>query len=407
MSKNVLDFIRENWDNTVRVNTADEGNRIGLPKPYTVPCVSGLFQELYYWDTYFTNVGLLLSDRADLAINNAENVAAMIHRFGKMPNGTRTHFLNRSQPPFFSQMVRDIYDTVGDAAWLGEMYGALEKEYAFWQNERQTAQGLNRYTGDLNTPADYELYCRELCDRFGYDWPAEEATQREYAACMVSFCESGWDCNSRFGLEAHRFAPVELNALLYGLETNMAHFAVVLENGEEALWNDRAAARRALMNEKTWDAERGMFCDLRLDTGRKSDFVSAAAFYPLFFGLCTAEQAADTVRLLPRLENRYGVACCEAREDLLELQWDHPHGWACLQYMTLCGLLRYGYREDALRIARKYVEVVDRNFETTGCLWEKYDTLSGTVSVTKEYESPQMMGWSAGVYLYCSQLIEE
>ena len=110
MNTKVKAFILENWNKTVRTNTADEGSLIGLPEPYTVPCISGTFQEMYYWDTYFTNIGLILSDEVKQAVNNVENVAYLIEKYGKMPNGNSTGFLNRSQPPFFSQMVREIFE---------------------------------------------------------------------------------------------------------------------------------------------------------------------------------------------------------------------------------------------------------------------------------------------------------
>ena len=102
-------FIRENWKDSIRINTKDEGEHVGLPFPYTCPCAGGMFQEMYYWDTYFTNVGLILSDMTEQAKNNCRNIAYMIDRFGFMPNGNRTYYLGNSQPPFFSRMVYDIY----------------------------------------------------------------------------------------------------------------------------------------------------------------------------------------------------------------------------------------------------------------------------------------------------------
>ena len=165
-----------------------------------------------------------------------------------------------------------------------------------------------------------------------------------------------------------------------------------------------ADARKALMNKVMWDEKAGMFCDHNYIKDTKSPFVSVAQFYPLFTGLATKEQAAKTVKLLPKLEHHYGVAGCQS-DGLLDFQWDYPHGWACHQYIMVNALLGYGYREEALRIARKYVSVVDKVFAETGALWEKYDVVKGEVSVTKEYESPKMLGWSAGVYLFCRNLI--
>lgn len=74
--------------------------------------------------------------------------------------------------------------------------------------------------------------------------------------------------------------------------------------------------------------------------------------------------------------------------------------------MVIKGLLNYGYKKDAHRIAKKYAELVEKNYEKTGNLWEKYDVVTGGVSTATEYETPTMMGWSAGVYLYVKNLLE-
>ena len=120
-------FIKNSWDKCIRYQPEDDGTLIGLPKPYTVPCIEERFQEMYYWDTYFTNLGLLCSNRVEQAKNNAENMSFLIHKYGFMPNGNRTWYLTRSQPPFFSKTVRDIFDITNDKDWLNEMYPALIK----------------------------------------------------------------------------------------------------------------------------------------------------------------------------------------------------------------------------------------------------------------------------------------
>ena len=111
---NVREYIGSNWDNTTRFFTEDNDTLIGLPYPYTVPCCEGTFQEMYYWDVYFTNVGLIKSGRLSQAKNNADNMCYLINKFGFMPNGNRTYYLSRSQPPFLSQMVRCIYEKTED-----------------------------------------------------------------------------------------------------------------------------------------------------------------------------------------------------------------------------------------------------------------------------------------------------
>ena len=403
---NVKEYIEANWDNTTRVVTEDKDTLIGLPYPYTVPCCEGAFQEMYYWDVYFTNVGLIKSGRLAQAKNNVDNMCCLINKYGFMPNGNRTYYLSRSQPPFLSQMVRCIYEKTGDIQWLGECYKALEKEYDFWENERQTPCGLNRYYGKFSREELMD-FSSLLCRRFNIEKPDDESTAQSYGKAMYSFAESGWDCNSRMGLDCYNYAWADLNALLFGVETDMAYFSLELKNDCEASWQHKAENRREKMTRLLWNDKSGGFYDYNFIDGKQSDVISVAQFYSMFSGLCTEEQAQRTVSLLPELEAEFGVACCQKREDLFSLQWDYPNGWACLQYIVVHGLLRYGYREDALRIAQKYKSLVERVFEETGNLWEKYDVTTGEVSRNKEYKTPAMMGWTAGVYVDFCSLLEE
>ena len=399
----IVDFIMHNWDATLRYHPQDEESLVGLPRPYTVPSIQGKFQELYYWDTYFTNVGLILSGKAEYAKDNAENIAFMIERYGYMPNAGRKSFLTRSQPPFFTQMVREVYQVIPDKGWLKKMYHAATREYEFWQRDRQTSCGLNRYYGLLEEE-DIEPRVRSFERRFRMECPADAKTRWEIAEAGITLCESGWDCNSRFGLRPHEFAWIDLNCLLYGMEKNLAYFASELELDSD--WEEKAGQRRRLLNELCWNEKLGMFADYDVVNGRTSDFVSDASFYAMFTEVCTEEQAAETVKLLEKLEQKYGVAACEKRVDLMDLQWDYPIGWAPLHYIIIEGLMKYGYRAEALRIATKYCDLVERNYEKTGNIWEKYNTVTGEVANTKENGlAATMMGWSAGIYLYAKKLI--
>jgi alpha,alpha-trehalase len=148
----VRDYISKNWLGTVENNPIDIGNLYGLPKPYNVPTVHGenLFKELYYWDTYFTNIGLIHDNLLEQAKNNVDDILFMVNRFGKMLNGSNKTYLNRSQPPYLSMMVADIYDKTHDKVWLKNSVATLEKEYQFWMKERLTNCGLNRYSSSAS-----------------------------------------------------------------------------------------------------------------------------------------------------------------------------------------------------------------------------------------------------------------
>lgn len=405
MNNSLKEFILENWDRTIRENKEDVGNLLGLPYPYTVPCIESTFQEMYYWDTYFTNIGLILSNKIEQAINNIENMVFLIEKYGKMPNGTRTFYLNHSQPPFFTQMVREVFDITGNLEWLVRIYPTAEKEYRFWQDCRITSSGLNRYYCDDDSCFD-EGAARCLTERCLLTMPEDEVTMLEYAKAFMSFAESGWDCSSRFGLAAHKYNPVCLNALLYGMENNLAYFSEKLGNGKSGEWLSAAEKRKELMNKLMWDAQNGGFYDYNFENGKLSNIFSAAAFFPMTFKMATSEQAAETVKQLSRIEAAFGITGCENKESVMKLQWDYPNGWACLHYMVIKGLINYGYEAEAKRIADKYSALVEDVFEKTGNLWEKYDVVNGSVSTAKEYETPTMMGWSAGVYMYVCSLIE-
>lgn len=406
MNASVKKFIIENWDKTIRTNTEDNGSLLGVPKPYTVPCIENDFQEMYYWDTYFTNVGLLLSGRIEQAINNVENMAYMIEKYGKMLNGTRTGFLNRSQPPFFTQMIREIFEVTDDLEWLREIYPSAEKEYTFWQTRRMTQSGLNRYYCDDEAAFNLNM-AKYFVNRCHLELPEDEEEIVEYAKCFMSFAESGWDCNSRLGVRAHKFNPVCLNSLLYGMEENLAFFSEKLDNGKADDWHSASEKRKALMNKLMWDSENRAFYDYDFENCTLSSIFSVASFYPMTFKMATDGQAEATVKQLPKLEAAFGIVCCENKESVMNLQWDYPNGWACLHYMVIKGLLNYGYEAEAKRIAAKYTALVEDVFEKTGNLWEKYDVINGAVSTAKEYDTPTMMGWSAGVYLYTRGLNEK
>ncbi len=100
-----------------------------LPEPYVVP--GGRFRELYYWDSYFTMLGLAQSGRQDLVQDMISDFGWLIDRYGHIPNGTRTYYLGRSQPPFFFEMVALLQPQDPAAAWARYL-PQLRREYAYW-----------------------------------------------------------------------------------------------------------------------------------------------------------------------------------------------------------------------------------------------------------------------------------
>ncbi len=387
------EYIDSNWSECVRVNRENKDTLIGLPYPYSIPAV-GHFEELYYWDTYFLNLGLKCSGHFEQMKSNVDNMLYLVENYGFMPNGNRTYHLKKSQPPFLSEMVREVYVHYKDRCWLRGAYLTLKKEYDFWQTKRMTQIGLAQYSEACSVD-EIERLAQGYVERLQF-YPDRDskALAREYRTC----CESGWDLNPRWEFQGESFAHLDLNALLFQMENNMAYFSEVLSNDEADIWKKRAQKRNALMQRYMVD-DRGIYWDYNFNDDVLGKVYSVAAYYPMYVGLATQEQAQAAVDMLSRLEETFGVVTCERNSIRGNFQWNYPNGWACLQYIIVIALDQYGFYEEARRIAQKYIHLVEQVYEETGNLWEKYNVVEGNSNVITEEKMPPMMGWTAGVYL--------
>lgn len=418
----VLEFIVSSWPETVRSNTADEGARFGLPYPYTVPSISGAFQEMYYWDTFFTDEGLILDGFVEQARNNVEDMLHIVERFGKMLNGSATWFLNRSQPPYLSMMIRSVYEATGDRDWLARVLPGLKKEYDFWMTSRVSPCGLNSY-GNEATDEEKLEFIGLLKGRFGSCFDTGGLSRDELlriGSHYIAEAESGWDFTPRFEGRCEDFCPVDLNSNLYLYEMNFSFFASELGDGVSARrWEKVAARRNRLMHKFMRDGKSGLFFDYDHVNGRRSGVLSAAVFSLLFSGAADRRDAAAIAGTLCagsqpirsssdasfRLEYPHGISACAYGDYPCHYQWSYPNGWAPLQYLAVKGLLRYGYDADARRIAVKYLDTVVSTFAETGNLWEKYNAVEGNINVRNEYDMPTMLGWTAGTFRVLSELL--
>ena len=357
----VRDFIRTSWDASVQYNPADSQTLIGLPRPYTVPSVSQTFQELYYWDTYFTNEGLVRDGRLDLAKNNTEDMLYLVDRYGYMPNGSRTWYLNRSQPPFLCMMVDRIFEQTEDTNWLAGAFTTLQKEYDFWMTQRITPVGLNRYSSSASDELKQE------------------------------FVTTG---GQRLNTDFRNRGLSDTEILRLG------------DSKAAGTWKARAEKRRGLINRYCL-GEDGVYYDYDFVNGRRSTVVSGAVFSLLYAGIPDAEQARILVKkALGRLEFEYGIAVCEDEPYDYDYQWSYPNTWPPVVYLAIRGLDAYGYRQDARRIAGKYAAMVVKTFGETHNLWEKYNVREGNINVSNEYDMPTMLGWSAGTFIYASDYLD-
>jgi alpha,alpha-trehalase len=388
-----------------------------LPHRYVVP--GGRFREAYYWDSYFTMLGLEASGRHDLVLEMIDNFAWLIDTYGHVPNGNRTYYLSRSQPPFFAAMVALAAQRDGEQLY-GKYLPQLQREYQFWMEGAATvargaayrrvvklAQGtvLNRYWDDRAVPRD-EAWREDEATARAARRPANEVYRNLRAAA-----ESGWDFSSRWLADGKTlatirtvdFLPVDLNSLMYQLEISLARgYAAKGDTVSSSRLRAAADRRAADLRRIFWNEKRRAFTDYVWTERRVSDAVTAAGLYPLFFELADRAQAApiaNATRLV--LLRPEGVVPTAARSGQ---QWDAPNGWAPLQWIAIQGFARYGEEDLAKAIADGWVRDNVAEFTRSGKLVEKYDVTGDAGARGGEYPNQDGFGWTNGVLRALLQL---
>ena len=396
---------------------------IPLPFPYVVP--GGRFREVYYWDSYFTMLGLVQSKRTDLVKSMLDNFAHLITTVGHIPNGNRVYYLGRSQPPFFAAMV-GLYAEATDSTKALAYLDAMQQEYAFWMEGASAvkpgtahrrvvrlADGtlLNRYFDDIAAPRP-ESYREDF--RLAEKLPAA-AQQRLYTNIRAA-AESGWDFSSRWmrdakdlrTLETIELAPVDLTSLLYHAERTIAALLTRRNAAGDAAASAKvsaaADARRTAIQKHAYDAKDGYFYDVRWRTGvaeRTRPTMAAAA--PLYFRVATAEQGrAVAARLEKDFLRPGGFVTTLVKSGQ---QWDLPNGWPPLQWLGIEGVRRYGRSDIADKTRARWLALNGRTYATTGKMTEKYDVTDlKRPAGGGEYPTQDGFGWSNGVALALSAM---
>ncbi len=393
---NVIDYIKKNWHRSIYLDEPGTGfGGVDLPFEYTSPCIKGEghFYFFFYWDTYFTNVGLLRHGLCDTAKNNIKNMFYLIDRQGYMPNHVGIH--NRSQPPYLCQMVKEYVAATGDHAFRQQALPYLRHEYNWWITARHTPTGLQRHGHHDTAEGCREFYGIQRIIALGHSVDASDECKSRVGGQFMAEAESGWDFCQRFDARCLDYNAVDLNGLLYSYETYLAEADAVNAAG---YWQDRAAKRKEWVNTYLWSDEKGWFFDYDFVNHRHSQVYSLAAMLPLFTGLASAEQVAKMVGNLHVLERDHGIAVANELEGCTDYQWSYPNMWAPMVYLTVEGLRRYGYESEAKRIAQKFVDTSLSLFAETGRLWEKTNAETGGLAAG-EYAAAPMLGWSAGVFV--------
>lgn len=385
-----------------------------LPHDYVVP--GGRFGELYYWDSYFTMLGFHphgCEPCAHLLRAMADNFAHLIDTFGHVPNGNRTYYLGRSQPPVFCLMVA-LFEQTGIKPAV-EYLPQLRKEYAFWMDGgRELSPGearrrcvrmpsgtlLNRYWDDRDSPRE-ESFAEDVLTARRSSRPAHEVYRDLRAGA-----ESGWDFSSRWlsdpaeiaSIRTTKIIPVDLNCLLYKLEWEIARLSDAkgdCETGAE--FREKADKRREAIDRYCWNPQEGAFFDYDWQQDQQRQNLTAATVTPLFVQLATREQGqhiAATIR--DRLLAPGGISTTQVSDS--GQQWDRPNGWAPMQWMAVEGLKHYGQTDLAVTIARRWLRIVAELYELESKLVEKY-VLRPTAEHASggEYPLQDGFGWTNGI----------
>ncbi len=424
-TKNMYEHIHSIWPKLKRGPDAvlPYSSRIALPKSYIVP--GGRFQEIYYWDSYFTLEGLLVDGQKELARNMVDNFAHLIDSIGFIPNGTRDYYLTRSQPPFYTLMVDALAQE--DQEMLLHYFPTIRKEYEFWMEDEaevtasfqaqkrvlRTANGafVNRYWDSGKTPRP-ESYKEDYL--LAQDLGSPEEKERLYIN-LRSGAASGWDFSSRWYAKEGDFAStgtadiaaIDLNCLLYFMESKIAEgYGLQGDDENAALFMNKAEKRKEAIQLLFWNEELAFFMDFDFKARQTTDELTLAGVFPLFFELATPEQAeAIKTRVMDDFLKDGGLVTTLKHSGQ---QWDAPNGWAPLQWIAVKGLLHYGYVSEAEIIMERWLALNERVYRNTGKMMEKYNVEDvSLLSGGGEYETQDGFGWTNGVALGFKALLSE
>ncbi|MEM6726501.1 MAG: trehalase family glycosidase [Bacteroidota bacterium] len=417
--------LKQHWKNLVRqpVKTSEWSTQIELPYPYVVP--GGRFRELFYWDSYFSLLGLLSADEDSLALGMIRNFGFLIDEYGYIPNGNRSYFLSRSQPPFFAATLRAWGNKHGFESLL-EFLPQLEKEYAFWMDQSLEQTGLsdsmahvidlfddhqtNRYYGAKDY-ARAEGFGKEM--RWAQAIP--EAERPAFFRNLRTVCESGWDFSTRWyadgknksSIHAMDLIPVDLNSLIFMIEDLL--YELYEHKGDSEKMNHYQAlsqTRKEWINIYLTDISEFIYLDYDFVGDSLTNRPSLAMLYPLFAGCSTSDMAQGVARYVEKHFLQPGglvTTLVDSGE-----QWDYPNGWAPHQWIGAIGLINYGYEELGEQIIRNWLALNEKVYRETGKMMEKYNVVdTSLIAGGGEYPNQDGFGWTNGVNLAFYDLLDD
>jgi alpha,alpha-trehalase len=394
MMEELDELIRRGWDADV-VRSENPRRRsvqsIDLPHPWVAgaaPTSPDWYTTMFSWDTYFSNLALMVHDRLDLVRGNIENYLFLVERFGYMPNGNEEPLSTRSQTPLFVDSVLRYLRATDDGELLARGYPLLVREYRdYWlADHHATPTGLvtNR---DLGDPT--------LDPRLSAE------------------AETGLDWTTQFDGDVTRTSPVMTNAALVVYARTLAELARMLGlEADAADFLTEADARAELVRRYCWSEKRGQYLDYDYVRGGHVSVLGATSYWALWAGIATPEQAARMAAGLGELLRDHGLLCTEeSRPDPArfaleyeDLQWTYPAGWPPLHIIACWGLDRYGHTAEADATASRLLATIQRNYDERGETYEKYNVVDGSLVLpNSRYGTITLHGWTYAAIVLLSR----
>ena len=411
------EHIRELWNVLERRNRRDRGSLIAVPYSYVVP--GGRFSEQFYWDSYFIMIGLAADGRWDMIKNMMSNYAYMIRKFGFIPTANRTYFLSRSQPPFFSHMVKLLAQHQNRTLTLLEYLPYMLSEYRYWVKGKKLLEKsddtqairrvvrlkdgsiVGRYYDNKVTPRPEMMHHDvDVADRV----VAVDGHSKLYLDLRAA-AESGWDFSSRWftdpanisSIHTTDIVPVDLNCLLYHLEMTIAETYQLMYQPLLARKFRRYAEKRvAAVQKYMWDDKEQFFVDYDFHKKKSTGALTLAGVFPLYTKIATPAQAKAVAMRLERDFLKKGGLLTTLTDN--GQQWDAPNGWAPLQWVAIQGLRAYGYHGLADKIKKAWVKTCLDVYKREGKMVEKYNVVTpNKLGGGGEYMLQDGFGWTNGV----------
>ncbi len=434
--KDELEYIDHFWDKvTVKPRRRDRllnvvlkkstkmmhKNVLNMPKAFIVPN-DKKFTHMYYWDTFFMFRGLIRTKREKLTRSMVDNFIYLYERYGIIPNFNSPASTGRSQPPFLTSMILDAYNGYY-FAWRGaNPFKKMVYELEYYKRWLIHASEVAKHEY-WRVWMDIDGFFHHKVDGFGLSRYGD----RDIGYAHSAELESGWDFTSRFYNRCNDFLPIDLNVYLFKYERDFAKISSINGDSEEQkYWKEIATKRKDEINKLLWNEKEGFFFDYEYKHKTQSDFLSLAGFTPLWAGMATRSQSEKMVKKLSIFETDHGLVIdaksslapkvslskiphryIPAIEEILKpKQWDYPNIWPPLEYLTVIGLLKYGFVNDAVRIMKKSLETQSQIFKRYATFFEKVNGVTGDRTKDYHYTNQSGFGWTNAIFYRFVQILD-